>query len=369
MANGKHLLTNSRMQTAKDCLRKELLAYELGIRPREQAKPLRIGTAIHLARQLVRGAGRTVDEAIREVARQYDATEPAGMDEERRYDWQIERETVIRLIGGYFWRWAEYDQQLRALATELVFQIPITNPATGGRTNNFMLAGKIDGIDELADGRQAIHELKTTSKDLDPAGDYFRQLRIDSQISTYYLAAESLGYKPATVLYDVIRKPTIGPLQIPEFDEVGFRIVLDANGERVFNKDGLPRQSADKAKGWTLQSRRQTAQEFGERLTNDIADRPDFYFCRREIPRLDADIEEHRFELWQMQQLIRECQKHKRWPRNTSACVNYGRCPYFDLCTNGFMPEDFGGDPPAGFVVVDDVHPELTAHPVEANSA
>ena len=194
------LLTNSRMQTAKTCLRKELLAYELAIRPRQKAKPLRIGSAIHLARELARGNGWTPDDAIIEVAKKYHTDQPPNMNEEWAYDWQIEREIVIRLLAAYFWRWAEHDEQLKALATELIFEMPITNPATGGKTNNFLLAGKMDGIDQLPDLRQVVHELKTTNNDLDPAGDYFRRLRIDSQISTYYLAAKDMGYKPEEVL-------------------------------------------------------------------------------------------------------------------------------------------------------------------------
>ncbi len=361
----KQLLTNSRMQTAKTCLRKELLAYELAIRPPKEAKPLRIGTAIHLGRELVRGNGWTPDDAIIEVAKQYDTDRPTEMNAEWAYDWEIERETVIRLLGGYFWRWAEHDMQLCSLGAERVFEIPIINPATGGRTNNFMLAGKIDDIEEaFPDGRQLVHELKTTNKDLDPAGRYFRKLRIDSQVSTYYLAARTMGYQPEAVLYDVIRKPTIQPRQIPETDDFGIEIVLDAEGERVKRKRSNEwRRTGDKAQGDILQTRPEKPEEYGKRITDDIAAQPDKYFCRREIPRLDADIEEHRFEIWQMQQLIRECQKHDRWPRNTDACDNYGCCPYFDLCTNGFSIDAFREDPgtlPEGFVVVDNIHQELT---------
>jgi hypothetical protein len=200
-------------------------------------------------------------------------------------------------------------------------------------------------------------EHKTASDDLEPDSDYWKRLRIDQQISAYYIAARAKGHDIQTVLYDVTRKPEIGPLQIPLLDGDGFKIVLDAAGERVRTKDGKKwRESGDKEQGWVLQCRIQTAREFGERLTADIAARPDYYYRRQEIPRLDKDIEEFRYELWQMQQQMRDSQKGGRWFRNTSSCIGFGRCPYFDICTNG---RDVSESTPEGFVRVENIHPEL----------
>ena len=181
---------------------------------------------------------------------------------------------------------------------------------------------------------------------------------IDSQISIYWAAAHAKGHAIETTIYDVIRKPTIAPRQIPLLDSDGIKIVLDANGDRATKKDGSPRQSADSKLGYVMQTRQETPTEYGERLTLDIGQRPDFYYARQEIPRLQADLDEGAWDVWQTAKMIRECQKFNRWPRNTSACVGFGRCQYFKLCTGGYDPQS--SETPDGFVVVDNVHPELS---------
>ena len=115
------------------------------------------------------------------------------------------------------------------------------------------------------------------------------------------------------------------------------------------------RQSGDAAKGWTMQVRSETPTEFAARLSEDIAGRPEFYFARKEIPRLSSDIEEFRAELWQQQQAIREAQKNGRWYRNPAQCCTMGRCSYLDICHAGIHADA----PPAGFIRVENVHPEL----------
>lgn len=353
---GANLLTHSRMTCAKTCLRKHAWRYELGIVLDVDAKPLRMGKAIHLGIEY-RAKGRTAEDSTAMVLEEYDGAAPPNMDPEKVFDFAIERVTVGCLLNGYFWRWDE-TMPLEHLATEQAFELPIVNPETGGTCRNFRMAGVIDGIVKLADGRICVKELKTTGDDLAPDSDYWARLRIDQQISGYFRAAKALGYDVETVLYDVIRKPDIGPLLIPVLDEDGFKIVVDADGARVFLANGKPRQAGDKEKGWTMQSRRQTPEEYGQRLTEDIGNRPDWYYARKEIPRLAVDLEEFDFELWQMQGMLRDCQRLGRWPRNTAACIGFGKCPYFALCTSGWKPETGMAMPP-GYVHTDQLHPEL----------
>lgn len=346
-------LTHSRMSAAKTCLKKHYFLYELGIRRDTDARPLRMGSAFHLGLDLW-FKGVQQDAAIYRATESY-AVLPAWCNtDELVNDWLIEREKVARLLSGYFWRWG--DAKLEVIASELPFELPIENPETGFATPTFVLAGKIDRIVRLPDGRLAVKESKTCSDDLAPDSDYWRRLRIDQQISLYYDAAQRLGYDVKTVLYDVTRKPTIEPLSVAVLDPDGVKIVLDAAGNRVRNKDGKSwRQSGDAAQGWTLQTRRQTPAEYGERLTDDIAARPDFYFARQEIPRLDADLAEWKQELWDQQLTLRRCQKMGCWYRNTAACISPFRCEFLDVCHNGLT----GSEVPAGFVKVENVHPEL----------
>jgi len=349
-------LTYSRLQCAKTCLRKHYLLYVLGLRPDREAQPLRMGRAFHRGLELATRVSR--DEAILAALADYDAGPPPECDEERQYAWWVERETVARLLAGHFWRWAEMDAQMEVVATEETFEAPLRNPRTGKASRTWTLAGRRDRIVRLPDGRLAILEYKTTGSDIEPDADYWKRLLIDSQVSIYWLSAVDAGLDVETVLYDVTRKPTIRPRQVPVLDGNGCKIVVGPDGERVFNKDGKPRQSACREQGYELLSRPEAPEDYGERLARDMGERPDHYFARREIPRLPDDLDEARYELWAWGQILRDCERHGRWPRNTGACNGFGRCACWDLCTGGFDPAD--GVVPEGWVQVDDVHAELS---------
>jgi hypothetical protein len=348
-------LTHSRLACAKSCLRKHYWLYVLGLRPLREAEPLRIGRVFH--RGLAAAATMGRDEAILTAVAAYDAGPPADFGFEEQATWWTERETVARLLAAHFWRWEAMNAEMKVVATEETFEIPLRNPATGQPSRTWTLAGRRDKVVRLSGGRLAILEYKTMSQDLAPEGDYWKRLLMDSQVSLYWLAALDADLPVETVLYDVTRKPSIRPSQIPLLDEAGLKVVQDASGVRVLNKDGKPRQSALTADGYVLVSRTETPEEFGERLTADIGARPEWYFARREIPRLPADLEEARYELWAWGRILRECERSGHWPRNTQSCNGFGRCACWNLCTGAFDPGD--GVVPDGWQQVDDVHQEL----------
>lgn len=278
------------------------------------------------------------------------------------YDWDIECKTVQGLLAGYAWRWGvrpqsgRTDCEIQYVATEQEFRLPLRNPVSGKATWLFDLAGKIDGIVRLEDGRLAVMEHKLLSDSLDSDADLWRRLRIDQQITLYVWAARQLGYEVDCVLYNVTRKPTIKPTAVPVLGNDGLKIVLDADGNRVMTKQDKPRQTADTAKGFALQTRPMTSIEWQAKLLSDVEQRPEFYFARGEIPRLDCDLEQYQYELWDIQRTLREAQRTNRWYRTVSrnSCQ---LCPYFDLCSGGFDPSV---DPvPEGFKMLTNIHPEL----------
>lgn len=304
-------LTHSRMSAFKTCLRKHYYLYELGIRRERDATPLRIGQALHLALD-ARANGASVEAAILQGTAGYIFIPQWAEPDE----WAVEQQIAIRLIHAYYWR---YEQEaVKKIASEIGFRLPIYNPETGKQSTTFELAGVIDKIVKLPDGRLAVMEHKTTSDDLSDSSDYWSRLRIDQQISLYYIAARQLGYEVETVIYDVVRKPGIRPKLI--------------KGER------------------------ESPEQFGDRLTEDIATRPDFYFARKEIPRLESDLEEFYHELWHQQKLLRQCQLHDRWFRNSNACLHPYKCEFFDLCLNGFSSES---ELPPNYMKLKNIHPEL----------
>lgn len=354
---GHDVLTHSRMACMKTCERKHYYAYELGVRPGGEAAPLRMGAAVHKGLELM-AKGVPEHEAIAQTLADcgYDERPTWATSEELEAEHQIEARDIACMLAGYAWRWQE-TVIARYIAVEQAFRVPIRNPETGAATRSFVLAGKIDAVVELNDGRVAAVEHKTTSDDISPDSDYWTRLRIDQQISAYWLGAKSLGYKIDTVLYDVLRKPRIDARKVPLADEQGFKIVVDlATGERVANKDGSWRQSGDAAKGWAMQTRRETPDEYQERLLADMTARPDFYFARQEIPRLNADLEEFELELWWQQQAMRERHRTGRWVRNTGACIGFGKCAYLNVCHSGIR---IGESLPSGFRQVERLHEEL----------
>ena len=337
------VLTNSRMATAKSCLRKCFYRYELCLAKETEARPLRFGSAAHKVRELVR-KGVPVEQAINS------ACEGFAQDEDSQYDaW-----TVRALMTGWAWYWQEPTGS--AIMSEVPWEMPLINPATGALSRTWKLAGKIDGIDRLSDGRIAVSECKTTSEDISPESAYWLRLRADQQIALYMLAAKTLGHDVQTVLYDVIRKPTIRPSLVPDLDANGLKIVIvDATGKRALNKNGSPRQTG--GEGYTVKGHIETPQEFAERLLADIQERPEYYYQRREIPILDADLEELRWELWQQGQALRAAQLHNRWYRSVGR-MTCDYCDYSDICLQHLTVDP--ANPPSGYVIMQDPNPELS---------
>lgn len=340
IGDGRSLLTHSRMQCGKTCHRKEHFRYELGLRRKRKAVPLRMGAAIHHGIDLW---SKSTDEgvAVFEATAEY-AERPAWCHtNEELEDWLTEAEIVRRLLMGYFWRWQ--DDGLEIVSSEEVFVLPIINPETGRTTPSFEFAGKWDGIVRLPDGRLAVKETKTVGEDIAPDSDYWRRLQMDQQISGYMLAARTKGHDVQTVLYDCIRKPSIRPKNLTKADRTGLASTKTYFGEHFEFPDGqIPE--------------RETAALFGARLGADMGERPEFYFARVEIPRLQSDIEEFRQELWEMQLDLRNRQKTQRFYRNTSACLTMGKCEFFEVCTSRWEPKQ---GVPSGFEIVQNVHPEL----------
>lgn len=340
-------ITHSSSTSFKVCRRKFFFEYEMGLRRTVDAKPLRMGTAWHNGLDALK-QGRTIDEAAT-VARDCYQSIPDGFD---AADWEMERETIVAMLAGYAWRWSD---PFKVIATEQAFNLPMVNPETNSASKLFQLAGKIDGIIEW-DGRLLILEHKTVSEDIALDGDYWRRLQMDSQVSIYTYAARQLGYDVSGVLWDAARKPTIKPTAVPVLDDLGAKIVLDARGNRVKTAKGDWRQTGSTAEGYVLQTRPMTPEEWGNRVLNDITERPEHYFARVEIARLDQDITEAISELWDLQKSLREAQRQEAWYRTvTSDTCPW--CAYFGICGSRWQPDQ---PLPEGFSFLADVHPELT---------
>lgn len=337
----KEALTASRMNTLASCMRRHFWRYEVGLTAETDAPALRFGSAWHRAME---ARWRGGDYAVALAA----ATAGRDCDE-------LQVATLAGLLAGYFRRYDGEAESVAELFPECEFRLPID----GSRT--FEAAGKIDGLGRLRDGRLALIEHKTCSDSVADGSDYWLRLRLNQQIAQYMLAARASGWDIEAVVYDVTRKPQIAPKSVPVLDDEGRKIVLDAAGNRAIKKDGAPRESG--GEGLTLQTRQETPEEFSDRLALDCQTRPEFYFERREVPVLDADLAEfevQRLELGKLILSLRQAEKRcarpeQAWARNINA-LSCRMCEYSGFCLQNAAVD--AEHPPAGFKI-GDKHPEL----------
>lgn len=349
---GLDLLTYSRMSAFKECRYREYVFYQLGVRP-APSEALRIGACIHAATDLLERKS-TLFHALYFIAKNYDQLINATQSDEFVDALRIECIKCRALVIGWRNRWV--DDSLKVVQSECSYRVPIYNPTTGCKSRLYQQAGKIDGIVEEG-GRRGILERKTMSEDIAVGSTYWEKYRLDSQITTYFDAAQSLGFDVSFIFVDAIRKPGISPKRIPTLDGEKKKIVIDAIGERVFKKDGSPRESGDRAKGYELQQHRETPEEYGDRLAEDIRQNPSWYYTRMEIPRLGDDTADHRREMWQLQQDMRRAELGAYPYRNEKSCNTPFRCGLLAACTARVDLER--EQPPDGFYHLDYIHPEL----------
>lgn len=330
-------LTASRMAKLLACPRAHYWRYEIGLeRTDDDAAALRFGTAWHRAME-ARWLGGTFESAF-----------AAAIGEFQELD-ELAVATLSGLLRGYYDYWQ--DDPVRELFPELEF----AHPLEGSRT--FHAAGVIDGLGLLRDGRQCKVEHKTTSDSVEPESDYWLRLRFNSQVLGYVLEARTDGWDVACALYDVARKPSIRPLSsVNVLDDAGRKIVLDSAGVRVTKKDGSPRETGDTEKGYTVQTRPETLEEYSALLYADTHERPQFYFARREVPILEADLAEFAAQRRALAISIlnyRSTQKRvanpaQAWPRNVDA-QRCRSCEFSGFCLSGVTVDP--ANPPAGFRV------------------
>ena len=222
--------------------------------------------------------------------------------------------------------------------------------------------------------------------DATPGSEYWRRLRIDGQISMYYEGASVLGHDVAGCIYDVIVRPTLRPYKATPLDKRkltkgkgckacggsagGKRGVVRGSGVRL---DGIEMCPDCEGTGWKEAPRLpanqrendETADEYRLRVLEAIAADPDHYFVRGTVVRLDDEMVDHRFDVWNTAKHMRAVQLSGRTVRNPDACVSFNRtCEYFEVCCGEQSLDD-----ESAFIRGESSHPELsnTAKEVPAN--
>ena len=157
------------------------------------------------------------------------------------------------------------------------------------------MAGEFDAIGVL-DGRTVIVEYKTTSEDLSPGSSYWRRVqKIDPQASTYLVAAKALRIPTDTIVWDALRKPALR------------------------GKKG------------------ETDDQLFERAVLDMAARPDWYFMRSTIVRLEFERTAYEHDIAG----VAEMMAARPMARNPDSCMKWGReCDFFGVCSGDVELDD-----------------------------
>ena len=306
----KQFLTHSRMASFRACARRHYLRYELGLSPVEKPSYMNVGTAFHSA---VDAKEKDIDLELGEM-NSYDAALAAAM----------------------FTVHEEYHPPLNIIASELQFELPLIHLRTKRHSRVWKWAGVIDGIAWLNDGRMALIERKTTSRDITPGGDYWTTVMRDQQISQYMEAARKLGWPLTTVIYDVVRRPLHRP-----------RFATPAE-KRKYKKDGTLYANQRETD--------ETPEEYASRIADLMRTDPEKHFQRIEIPRLQKELDASAEDQWMVQRQIRHAQRNNEWPRNPSSCLIPFRCQFLDICDH----TDLDTFTPEGFKRLENLHPELS---------
>lgn len=336
------LITSSRMSKMLSCPRAHYWRYEVGLRKESDSIALRFGSAWHRAME-ARWNGATIESAFASAIGECDSMT------------EVQVATLSGMLAGYYTHYS--DDPIKQMHPEVEFR----HPLAGSR--KFDVAGKIDGLGVMHDGRLAKIEHKSAGEDISPDSDYWLRLRGNPQVMQYVFAARQMGWDVACVIYDVARKPMIQPLKSVPVLEDGLKIVNDANGVRVLKKDGTPKQTADKDKGEVLLAEEETPEQFGDRLATDCKTRPEFYFARREVPVLDDDMAEFEANRLAVSRMILSCKTESRkakrpehgWPKNLNG-MTCRMCEFCSFCLQNVQVDV--ANPPDGFVV-GSAHTEL----------
>lgn len=386
------------------------LRYTLGLQKDESKKALRMGGAFHEGQELIASIPRDledderqakVDEAVLHAIRDYNESPPGGTSET---EWAVEREVVGRLLQGWAWRYAK--EPMEITHAEVFFKQPVKNIENGSHMVKPMVdggmpvavplyrSGLIDKMVKLDDGRVGILEHKTTGDSIKPNSDYWIRAKMSGQVTYYYKAATDDPDlpNPDLVLYDVIRKPSIEPSKLTlaqhrnflglsyrkgkktivqpdpeqlhkycgeEFQvEINGKIDLEEPENTVIESVAIDGYVASFVKSGNHHVLQETPTMYGARLMVDMLDRPDMYFSREEIPRLQGDLEELEADVHQTVEMITFCERTNQWPKNVNSCIAPWKCEFLPLCSSNVQVTIEGG-PPQGYKFAEFIHPEL----------
>jgi hypothetical protein len=274
------LLTESRAQVARRCLREEHLRYVVGLVVALTEEALRFGALWHYGQE---GWWKSIDRTERLDCALHAMREHATPETDA-----YELARAEAMLEGYDARWS--GERYEVLGVEVEFRAPLVNPESGARSRTFDRAGKEDVIVRDVDGREFIIEHKSAGEDIGPGSSFWARLRMGGQAAGYIRGAEALGYRPEGVIYDVARKPDLRPFKAtPVSDRKYTKPTVDKKTGIVLDRGRLYANQRETD---------ETVDEYRDRVRAAIAEDPDRYYQRGLVVRLEAQMTEADAERW-----------------------------------------------------------------------
>jgi len=203
---------------------------------------------------------------------------------------------IRALMRGYIAWYGTPDRSFAVEETDVPFQIQLPDGTT--------VMGEFDGVGVNREtGKRAIVEIKTSSEDISIGSPYWSRVAlVDPQVTAYLLASRKMGWGQVEVFYDVLRKPNL-------------------------------RKKGD-----------ETEEEFEARILTDIIGRPEHYYQRATIVRLEHEHAAHLRDVSGTVRLMQVTREMGAPPRFVDSCFKYGRpCDFYMVCGGGadVMDETF----------------------------
>lgn len=155
---------------------------------------------------------------------------------------------------------------------------------------NIILAGKLDGIVEQQKELKLL-EIKTSKFKLAEDEDVLAKWDLDRQLSMYSLLARANDIFHIGLVIDYIRTPSL------------------------------------------KQKKKETDEEFLERINENVANNLDTYYAKIQIDRTLGQDYDSLQECLQEIRMIKTCRERDIWPKSSEGCNEYHKlCPYHLLC-------------------------------------
>lgn len=386
-------LSASFIAAFKACAYRCFAQYVLGIRVKEEAETLRMGTNWHRVLEVgavnstqtcencmasgpdpdceLCGGDLTVTAESRELVRL--ALNEAYEDKplsKSELDWMVERQKLWIAYAGYVWYHEDDDYEV--IAEEVPFEIPLFDD-DNVEVPGVVVVGKIDKITRSPQGTVHVDEHKSTSKPIDSGSFYWNHLNLDTQTNLYVYAAQLLqtrgllekyGIKSndpliAGVRYDVWKKPQIKAKKLSmaetkKFLETGvyfeeeFEVVQTKTGELKITVNGVQTEvqteMGPKKDKFVVY---ETAEMYGARYMASIIEAPHEHYARKTVPRTEDDIRRVEREIYNIYRTVQFMEQNDFWWKCELACDATFKCPYMNICAN--IIELDPDNPPEGF--------------------